>query len=75
MRGWLAGQVRGWGSSRAAHLWQPNSSGIIRTTQPAWLSTMWNFLSRDYDTRSSFFDTKKALESVHSRLNLKAGRI
>jgi len=39
-------------------------------TQPAWPSTMWNFLSWDYDTQSSFYATKKALETVHAQLNL-----
>ncbi|MFP5203984.1 MAG: glycosyl hydrolase 2 galactose-binding domain-containing protein, partial [Acidobacteriota bacterium] len=34
----------------AAHLWQPNSGRMIWMTQPAWPSTMWNFLSWDYDT-------------------------
>jgi hypothetical protein len=54
----------------AAHLWQPNSGRMIWMTQPAWPSTMWNFLSWDYDTQSSFYATKKALEPVHAQLNL-----
>jgi Exo-beta-D-glucosaminidase Ig-fold domain/Glycosyl hydrolases family 2/Concanavalin A-like lectin/glucanases superfamily/Glycosyl hydrolases family 2, sugar binding domain/Glycosyl hydrolases family 2, TIM barrel domain len=54
----------------AAHLWQPNSGRMIWMTQPAWPSTEWNFLSWDYDTQSSFYATKKALEPVHAQLNL-----
>ena len=54
----------------AAHLWQPSSGRMIWMTQPAWPSTMWNFLSWDYDTQSSFYATKKALEPVHAQLNL-----
>jgi hypothetical protein len=54
----------------AAHLWQPNSGRMIWMTQPAWPSTMWNFLSWDYDTQSSFYGTQKALEPVHAQLNL-----
>ena len=54
----------------AAHLWQPNSGRMIWMTQPAWPSTMWNFLSWDYDTQSSFYAAKKALEPVHAQLNL-----
>jgi hypothetical protein len=54
----------------AAHLWQPNSGRMIWMTQPAWPSTMWNFLSWDYDTQSSFYATQKALEPVHAQLNL-----
>jgi hypothetical protein len=54
----------------AAHLWKPNSGRMIWMTQPAWPSTMWNFLSWDYDTQSSFYATEKALEPVHAQLNL-----
>lgn len=54
----------------AAHLWQPSSGRMIWMTQPAWPSTEWNFLSWDYDTQSSFYGTKKALEPVHAQLNL-----
>jgi hypothetical protein len=54
----------------AAHLWQPNSGRMIWMTQPAWPSTEWNFLSWDYDTQSSFYATKKALEPIHAQLNL-----
>ncbi len=54
----------------AAHLWQPNSGRMIWMTQPAWPSTMWNFLSWDYDTQSSFYATEKALEPIHAQLNL-----
>jgi glycosyl hydrolase family 2/Ig-like domain-containing protein/concanavalin A-like lectin/glucanase superfamily protein len=54
----------------AAHLWQPNSGRMIWMTQPAWPSTMWNFLSWDYDTQSSYYATQKALEPVHAQLNL-----
>jgi hypothetical protein len=54
----------------AAHLWQPSSGRMIWMTQPAWPSTMWNFLSWDYDTQSSFYGTMKALEPIHAQLNL-----
>ncbi|MFP5207380.1 MAG: glycoside hydrolase family 2 protein, partial [Acidobacteriota bacterium] len=54
----------------AAHLWQPNSGRMIWMTQPAWPSTMWNFLSWDYDTQSSFYASQKALEPIHAQLNL-----
>jgi hypothetical protein len=54
----------------AAHLWQPNSGRMIWMTQPAWPSIMWNFLSWDYDTQSSFYATMKALEPIHAQLNL-----
>jgi hypothetical protein len=54
----------------AAHLWQPNSGRMIWMTQPAWPSTMWNFLSWDYDTQSSFYGAQKALEPIHAQLNL-----
>ena len=59
----------------AAHLWQPNSGRLIWMTQPAWPSTMWNFLSWDYDTQSSFYATKKACEPVHAQLNLEDGSV
>ena len=59
----------------AAHLWQPNSGRMIWMTQPAWPSTMWNFLSWDYDTQSSFYGTQKALEPVHAQLNLDDGSV
>jgi Exo-beta-D-glucosaminidase Ig-fold domain/Glycosyl hydrolases family 2/Concanavalin A-like lectin/glucanases superfamily/Glycosyl hydrolases family 2, sugar binding domain/Glycosyl hydrolases family 2, TIM barrel domain len=59
----------------AAHLWQPNSGRMIWMTQPAWPSTEWNFLSWDYDTQSSFYATKKALEPVHAQLNLDDGSV
>lgn len=59
----------------AAHLWQPNSGRMIWMTQPAWPSLLWNFLSWDYDTQSSFYATKKALEPVHAQLNLDNGDV
>jgi hypothetical protein len=59
----------------AAHLWQPNSGRMIWMTQPAWPSTMWNFLSWDYDTQSSFYATMKALEPIHAQLNLDDGSV
>ncbi len=59
----------------AAHLWQPNSGRMIWMTQPAWPSLMWNFLSWDYDTQSSFYATQKALEPVHVQLNLDNGNV
>jgi hypothetical protein len=73
MRGWLAVQVRGWGALSPRISGSRTPARMIWTTQRAWPSTMWNFLSRDYDAQSSFFDTTQALEPVHARLNLKAG--
>jgi hypothetical protein len=58
-----------------AHLWQPNSGRMIWMTQPAWPSTVWNFLSSDYDTQSSFYATKKACEPVHAQLDLSNGAV
>lgn len=54
----------------AAHLWEPNSGRMIWMTQPAWPSMEWNFLSSDYDTQSSYYASKKALEPIHAQLNL-----
>ena len=59
----------------AAHLWQPSSGRMIWMTQPAWPSMMWNFLSWDYDTQSSFYATMKALEPIHAQLNLSNGDV
>jgi hypothetical protein len=59
----------------AAHLWQPNSGRMIWMTQPAWPSMMWNFLSSDYDTQSSYYATKKACEPVHAQLDLTNGAV
>jgi hypothetical protein len=53
-----------------AHLWAPNSGRMLWMTQPAWPSTMWQILSSDYDTQSSFYGTKKACEPLHVQLNL-----
>ena len=53
-----------------AHLWAPNSGRILWMTQPAWPSNMWQILSSDYDTQSSFYGTKKACEPVHVQLDL-----
>jgi hypothetical protein len=53
-----------------AHLWTPNSGRLLWMTQPAWPSTMWQILSSDYDTQSSFYGTRKACEPLHVQLNL-----
>ena len=53
-----------------AHLWSPNSGRLLWMTQPAWPSTMWQILSSDYDTQSSFYGTKKGCEPLHVQLNL-----
>jgi hypothetical protein len=53
-----------------AHLWTPNSGRLLWMTQPAWPSTMWQILSSDYDTQSSFYGTKIACEPLHVQLNL-----
>ena len=43
-----------------AHLWAPNSGRLLWMTQPAWPSNMWQVLSSDYDTQSSYYGEKKA---------------
>ena len=53
-----------------AHLWAPNSGRMLWMTQPAWPSNMWQILSSDYDTQSSFYGTKKACEPLHVQLDL-----
>jgi hypothetical protein len=53
-----------------AHLWSPNSGRLLWMTQPAWPSTMWQILSSDYDTQSSFYGTKAGCEPLHVQLNL-----
>jgi hypothetical protein len=39
-------------------------------TQPAWPSNMWEVLSSDYDTQSSYYGEKKACEPLHVQLDL-----
>ena len=53
-----------------AHLWEPNSGRMLWMTQPAWPSNMWQILSSDYDTQSSYYGVKKALEPLHVQLDL-----
>jgi hypothetical protein len=53
-----------------AHLWAPNSGRLLWMTQPAWPSNMWQILSSDYDTQSSFYGVKKACEPLHVQLDL-----
>jgi hypothetical protein len=53
-----------------AHLWAPNSGRLLWMTQPAWPSNMWQILSHDYDTQSSFYAVKKACEPIHVQLDL-----
>ncbi|MFY9906512.1 MAG: glycoside hydrolase family 2, partial [Terriglobales bacterium] len=53
-----------------AHLWAPNSGRMLWMTQPAWPSNVWQILSSDYDTQSSFYGVKKACEPVHIQLDL-----
>jgi hypothetical protein len=53
-----------------AHLWAPNSGRMLWMTQPAWPSNMWQILSSDYDTQSSFYAVKKACEPLHVQLDL-----
>jgi Exo-beta-D-glucosaminidase Ig-fold domain/Glycosyl hydrolases family 2/Concanavalin A-like lectin/glucanases superfamily/Glycosyl hydrolases family 2, sugar binding domain/Glycosyl hydrolases family 2, TIM barrel domain len=53
-----------------AHLWAPNSGRLLWMTQPAWPSNMWEVLSSDYDTQSSYYGEKKALEPLHVQLDL-----
>ena len=43
-----------------AHLWAPNSGRLLWMTQPAWPSNMWEVLSSDYDTQSSYYGEQKA---------------
>jgi len=51
-------------------LWAPNSGRMLWMTQPAWPSNMWQILSSDYDTQSSFYGVKKACEPLHVQLDL-----
>jgi len=53
-----------------AHLWTPNSGRLLWMTQPAWPSNVWQILSSDYDTQSSFYGVKKACEPLHIQLDL-----
>jgi hypothetical protein len=53
-----------------AHLWSPNSGRLLWMTQPAWPSNMWEVLSSDYDTQSSYYGEKKACEPLHVQLDL-----
>ncbi|GAC1662926.1 MAG: glycoside hydrolase family 2 [Candidatus Acidiferrum sp.] len=53
-----------------AHLWTPNSGRMLWMTQPAWASTVWQIISHDYDTQSSYYAVKKACEPVHIQLDL-----
>ena len=53
-----------------AHLWAPNSGRMLWMTQPAWPSNVWQILSSDYDTQSSFYGVKKACEPLHVQLDL-----
>ncbi|HEX5422844.1 MAG TPA: LamG-like jellyroll fold domain-containing protein [Candidatus Acidoferrales bacterium] len=53
-----------------AHLWSPNSGRMLWMSQPAWPSTMWQIISHDYDTQSSFYGVKKACEPVHIQMDL-----
>jgi hypothetical protein len=53
-----------------AHLWAPNSGRMLWMTQPAWPSNVWQILTSDYDTQSSFYGVKKACEPVHVQLDL-----
>ena len=53
-----------------AHLWAPNSGRMLWMTQPAWASTVWQILSHDYDTQSSYYGVKKACEPRHIQLDL-----
>ncbi|MGH9736268.1 MAG: glycosyl hydrolase 2 galactose-binding domain-containing protein [Candidatus Acidiferrales bacterium] len=53
-----------------AHLWAPNSGRMLWMSQPAWPSTMWQIISHDYDTQSSFYGVKKACEPVHIQMDL-----
>ncbi len=53
-----------------AHLWQPNSGRLLWMTQPAWPSNMWEVLSYDYDTQSSYYGEKEALQPIHIQLDL-----
>jgi hypothetical protein len=53
-----------------AHLWAPNSGRLLWMTQSAWPSNVWQILSHDYDTQSSFYAVKKACEPLHVQLDL-----
>jgi Exo-beta-D-glucosaminidase Ig-fold domain len=43
---------------------------MLWMTQPAWPSNMWEVLSSDYDTQSSYYGEKKACEPLHVQLDL-----
>jgi hypothetical protein len=43
---------------------------MLWMTQPAWASTVWQIISHDYDTQSSYYGVKKACEPVHIQLDL-----
>ena len=53
-----------------AHLWSPNSGRLLWMTQPAWPSNMWEVMSSDYDTQSSYYGEKEACEPLHVQLDL-----
>jgi hypothetical protein len=53
-----------------AHLWAPNSGRLLWMTQPSWPSNMWEVLSYDYDTQSSYYGMKEALQPLHIQLDL-----
>lgn len=53
-----------------AHLWSTNSGRLLWMTQPAWPSNVWQILSSDYDTQSSFYGVRKACEPLHIQLDL-----
>jgi hypothetical protein len=57
------------------HLWTPNSGRILWMTQPAWPSNMWQIMSSDYDTQSSFYGVKKACEPNHVQMDISDGTV
>lgn len=58
-----------------AELWTRSSGRMLWMTQPAWPSTMWQILSKDYDTHAAFYGVKAAAEPVHVQMNLPEHRV
>ena len=58
-----------------AELWTKTSGRMLWMTQPAWLSTMWQIMSHDYDTHAAFYGFKAAAERVHVQVTLPDHRI
>ena len=58
-----------------AELWTKTSGRMLWMTQPAWLSTMWQIMSHDYDTHAAFYGFRAAAERVHVQMSLPDHRL